>query len=227
MNELADPTLAQLFARQQQESMRGDPGTHPRSLLRPRVDYCAMGLTRIRSSAVRSANDDRYFKKVLKLIDGADTPGEIINRCEREAKRMGLKVTTKSSTSLKWSKMTTTFYREIRLGVDFDDEPEWAQAVIWCHEMVHVYQWRGMGRVGFARRYAWRVSRWWIEMQAYRMSIHVRKLLKVNHRMTERYIRAKPSSLRGGYALGGLRWKHLRDKTSSVLFGELEKKRAA
>lgn len=186
-----------------------------------------MGLTRLRSSAIRSANDDHYFNKVLKLIDGAKTPEEIIERCEKEAKRLGLRITTKSSTSLKWSKMTTTFYKEIRLGSDFDDEPAWAQASTWAHEMVHVYQWRGMGRAKFARRYLWRVSRWWIEMQAYRMSIHVRKVLGIDKTMTQRWIREKPYRLKAGYLLGGLRWKDLRNKTRQVLTEELNCQRAA
>ena len=184
-----------------------------------------MGLTRIRNSAVRKAFEDRYVDKVLKLIDGANTPAEVINRCEREAKRLGLRVTTKSSSSLKWSKMTTTFYKEIRLGTNFSKTPDWAQAVTWCHEMVHVYQWRGMGRFKFARRYAWRVSRWWIEMQAYRMTIHMRKKFKIDRSWSERYIEAIPYRLKAGYALGGLRWSHLRKQTVHVMTTELDKRR--
>lgn len=184
-----------------------------------------MGLTRIRSKHVALAKSDKYFKRVLTLIKGTKDPKEIIRRCEREVIRLGMKIEKKSSSSMKWSKMTTTYYSKVKLGSDFDDEPLWAQAVIWAHEMVHVYQWRGMGKGRFAFRYAWRLSRWWIEMQGYRMSVHVRKVLKVSKEMTERYIRARPSSLRGSYSLGGIRWKDLREKTRSVLFGELKKKR--
>jgi len=184
-----------------------------------------MGWTRIRKSHVKLAFNDRYFDKVLKLLDGATTAKEIIDRCEAEAKRLGLKVKKKTSSFFKWSKMTTTYYKEIRLGEDFDDEPEWAQAVTWAHEMVHVYQWRGMGRANFARRYLWRIWRWIIEMQAYRMSIHIRKLLGIKESWTKRYIRDKPYKLKGGYLLGGLRWSHLKKQTRHVLFIELRKKR--
>ena len=182
-----------------------------------------MGWTRIRSKHVRWAGDDTYYNKVKALLAGADTAEEIIARCEQEARRLGLRVVKKDSSSMKWSKMTTTWYREIRLGSDFDDEPEWARAVIWAHEMVHVYQWRGMGRARFASRYAWRLWRWAIEIQAYRMSVHIRKVLKIRKSWTERYIRDRPYRLKAVYLLGGLRWSHLRNKTRSVLTHELKK----
>jgi len=184
-----------------------------------------MGLTRLRGSAIRSANDDRYFSMVLNLICGATTPEEIILRCEDEANRLDMKIMTKASTSLKWSKMTTTFYREIRLSQGYSDKSPWQKAATWCHEMVHVYQWRGMGRTKFASRYAWRTSRWWIEMQAYRMDIYISKMSLAKTTKIQDYIESMPSNLRSGYALGGLRQKDLRDATREVLTGELNKTR--
>ena len=183
-----------------------------------------MGWTRLKSKDIRRAEYDGYYDKVLDLIKGCKTPKQIIEKCEAEARRLKLQVVKKYSSSMKWSKMTTTFYKEIRLGADFDDEPDWAQAVIWAHEMVHVYQWRGMGRGTFASRYAWRSWRWAIEMQGYRMSLHVRKVLGIKREWNARYIRAMPSILKSGYVLGGLRWSHLRDRTREVLFAELKKK---
>lgn len=188
-----------------------------------------MGLWRIRSKDVHRANDDEYFCKVLKLLKGATTPDEIITRCERETLRLGMRYVNKSSSSMRWSKYTTTWYSQVRLGSNFRDRSRLAQAATWAHEMIHVYQWRGEGRGRFGTRYIGYPGRWrWAyEMQAYRMSIHIRKVLKVTTSSTKRYIRDKHESMRKTYSLGGFRSSDLRNKTREVLYDELDRGRAA
>lgn len=178
-------------------------------------------MARIKSKHVKRAMDNQAYDKVKKLLKGANSAEEVIARCTREAKRMGLQIKTKTSTSLKWSKMTTTFYKEIRLGQDFDQEPEWARAVIWAHEMVHVYQWRQMKRARFAARYLRAFWRWAIEIQAYRMSVMVRKRLGIEAVWNDRYIRQLPDRLRGGYALWRIRRSSLHEQTIKALRSEL------
>lgn len=183
-----------------------------------------MGLIRIRPEDVRRAYVNDAFDRVLKLLEGADTAEEISHRCHRDALRLGLIVRHKSSSSLKWSKFTTTFYEEVRLGSDFYEEPAWAQAATWAHELVHVHQWRIVGRAKFGRRYVFSLRwRWMYEMQAYRMSILIRQRLGVSEEMTLRYIRQKPESLRSSYLLMGLRNNHLRDYTRQILTSEMDK----
>jgi len=178
-------------------------------------------MARIRKKWRTRALDNDAFNKVKKLLNGAKTAEDIIERCKAECKRLGYEITTKSSSSMKWSKMTTTYYKEIRLGEDFDEEPDWAQAVTWAHEMVHVYQWRLMGKVTFARRYLSALWRWVIEMQAYRMSIHIFEQLGANKEWVERYIRQKPDHLRGPYAFWRIRKSDLRKYTRIILRTEL------
>ncbi len=188
-----------------------------------------MGAFKIRNKDIARQNDDKYLDKVPNQIKGADTPDEIISQCKKEAKRLGLRIVHKSSTFPRLSKFTTTLYKEIRLGTSFRDKPRWVQATIWAHEMVHVYQWRGEKRARFALRYIGFPGRyrWAYEMQAYRMSIHVRKVLKATRSSTNRSIEARPKGMKKGYSLGLLRWRDLRGDTRDVLYDELERKRAA
>ena len=174
-------------------------------------------MAKLRKKHVKLAFRNTSYDKVVKLLDGAKTPAEVIDRCEREAKRLGLRVVKKNSTSLKWSKMTTTFYREIRLGTEYDRMPEWAKAALWAHEMVHVYQWRDMGRAKFARRYMWAPTRWAIEMEAYRITIFMRQRFGVERVWNERYIGDLVHVFRSAYGMWRIQAKSLRKNTVEVL----------
>lgn len=173
---------------------------------------------RLRSSDIRRADSTRAFDKVMKLLEGATTADEIIERCRREAKRLGLRIVTKSSTSLQWSKFTTTFYKEIRLGSEFHKKAKWQQAATWAHEMVHVYQWRLEGRARFGSRYVFRTRyRWAYEVEGYRMSVHIRERLKVPRAWTRAYIFDRPNVLRKSYALHTIRRNDLTKHTIEIL----------
>lgn len=181
-----------------------------------------MGLIRIRDKHVRLAMDNDSYDAVKDLLQGSKTPSIIIERCIDEANRLDLRITTKTSTSKTWSKMTTTFYKEIRLGTGFALQPEWAQAMIWAHEMVHGNQWRKMGRATFGTRYLDTRWRWIIEMQAYRMSIHIRERIGIPQAATVTYIQQKPNDLWDAYAFWALNKWDFTKYTREVLSTELK-----
>jgi hypothetical protein len=154
----------------------------------------------------------------MDLLKGASTAEDIIERCVQEAMRLKLDIRHKRSRSLKWSKFTATYYREIRLGSNFTKLPKWAQATIWAHEMVHVYQWRDVGRSKFGTSYVFNpMKRWEWEMQGYRMSVAIRKRLGISTETNERYIEDKIKSVWKAYVLSALHKPSYEKKTRMAL----------
>ena len=181
-----------------------------------------MGWLEIRDIDVEWAQDNCAYDKVMALIEGAETPEQIIEMCEAECKRLGIEIRHKNSSSLRWSKATTTFYRYVLLGTVFPSLDPWQQASTWCHEMGHVYQWRLDGRARFGSRYVFRTRwRWIYETQCSRISVAIRERLKINRSNTDQYINATPGSFKANYAMGSLRWKDLESKTIKLLCAEL------
>ncbi len=176
-----------------------------------------MGWLNIRSRDLKLAMDDRFFNPaVFHDANGKPrTAAEIIQWCEAEAVGLGMRGVIKPSSSLKFSKFGTTFYRSILLPSDYADRPLWRNAVLWAHEIQHARQWRGYGRGRFAMNYVLRARyRWAVEMQCYRTS--VRAYLHLGHSPTN-YIERRAKGFMKSYSAGSLRASSVIRHTRSVL----------
>lgn len=179
---------------------------------------------RLRKSDIKRARSTRVFNKKL-----ADYPTlELVEERYRRyfTDELGMKIVTKSSNHLRLSKMTTTYYKELRLGTNFEDKDDIGQAQIWVHEAPHTKQWRYYGRIKFSYKYA-KDSRWrWsIEMPCYgeglRWSIiharyeglSVEKIDKAIDNYIERIVRI----FANGYGLGWVHRGDMRKWTRKIL----------
>jgi hypothetical protein len=179
---------------------------------------------KLRSSDIRRAKSSRYNNK--KLADYT-TPDQVFDRYipyfERE---LGMNLVIKSSSRMRLSKMTTTYYREIRLGSGWNDYAPDVRAAILVHEAVHARQWRGYGASRFGLYYAsnprWR---WSIEMQGYRESVRWAVIAMnaaqlpaaaIEGRIDE-YIGDCTQSLVTAYSLGRISKSNLRRHTQEIL----------
>ena len=176
-----------------------------------------MGILRLKNSHIKLALDDNIYRRVHRIIGNTRDPDLLISRCRDHAKQLDISVVTKPKSSLKISKFTTTYYKQIRLASDIDDYTLFSKATLWPHELAHVFQWRVVGRSTFAFRYLRARWRWIFEMQAYRVSIEVMRRLGASQSKINKYIANKPQSLRDGYKLGSIRWKDLKSATERVL----------
>lgn len=175
-----------------------------------------MGLIKLRDKDIRRARSERYRDKALDRRWGAN---DLLERWMQEAKGMGVRVVPKTSFfGMRLSKMSTTYYREIRLGTGYPDKrPEW-KAVTMGHEMLHARQWRGYGRNKFRTRYLfWTRWRWAIEVQAYSESVRILVALGANDETLTEYIASRSDVLWNSYALKGLRRKDVYVYTHSIL----------
>lgn len=177
-----------------------------------------MGLVKLRSKDRERALSTRHF--VDKVLSFERDPDGLLAYCISFAKRHGVRIVEKRPSRLKLSKMTTTYYREIRVAVGFWGRG-WSvarRAVVMAHEILHVLQWRFYGRVTFAMSYVGSARfRWAIEMQAYRFGVLVKRMLGYAERSIQDSIRHRASAMRKPYALGGLRWRDVKKYTPAVL----------
>lgn len=179
---------------------------------------------RLRKSDIKRARSTRVFNK--KLAD-YPSPQEVEERYRRYfTDELKMRIVTKSSNHMRLSKMTTTYYKELRLGANFEDKDDIGQAQIWVHEGGHTKQWRYYGCIKFAYKYA-KDSRWrWsIELPCYgeglRWSIiHARhnglsddKLETAIDNFIERIVRIFDN----GYGLGWVHRGDMRKWTRQIL----------
>ncbi len=179
-----------------------------------------MGWLRLRNKHIDLALSSRHLNKSLAKLD---TPEKMIAHYEKLAKKKGLRVRPKSSFfGPNFQKMTTTYWKQIRLGKDFPTYSPEAQAGLWAHEWIHVEQWEHYGVVRFATLYLMARRSWAFEMQAYRESVRAKKVLGVSRKRIEEFIDRKPKSLWKGYPImRQIRWKHFKKQTLFVLRKEL------
>lgn len=176
-----------------------------------------MGLIRIRKADVDLALDSRLHDPVLDESWKGE-PERLKVHYRKEWERYGVKAVYKSTSYGRLSKMTTTYYRKIRLGTGYAKaEPEW-QAVTDAHETVHVRQWRRWGRNRFRTRYLfWTRWRWAIEVQAYAESVRALVALGASESKIRDYITRRPKVLWDNYALKSLRKNDVYSMTIFVL----------
>jgi len=174
-----------------------------------------MGLIKIRRSDRRLAEDDRLRDKYL---DRHRSPEELVARYEAEAKRLGLRIENKSSHWGRLSRMSTTYYRELRLGTGAQNYKPFPKARLLAHELFHARQWRWWEPTKFRTRYVfWTRWRWAIEVQAYCESVRAMISMGASDKAVDAYIEDRPRVLWENYALKGLRRDHVYRYTKAIL----------
>ncbi len=179
-----------------------------------------MGWLRLRKKDIDLALSSRHLNKSLAKLD---TPEKMLEYYKKAAKKRGLRVSPKSSVfGAQFAKMTTTYWKQIRLGRNYPNYPIDSQATLWSHEWVHVEQWRYYGVVRFAALYLGARKSWAFEMQAYRESVRAKKILGYSRKNLEAFINGRPNSLWKGYPImRQIRWKDFKKQTLYVLRKEL------
>ncbi len=179
-----------------------------------------MGAIKIRSKDVKLAKDCRHLRLDYDSFKSVEQLREYIDHLVIDG--FGMRIEKKTSRANVMSKFTTTYYKEMRLGIDFDELDEPIQAVVMAHELVHVYQWRHYGRAKFGPKYVMSGRfRWAMEMQAYRESVRWRKLM--NDSKLDQYCKDRWEVLWREYFLWPtLRRDHVRNKTRKILREEAE-----
>lgn len=163
---------------------------------------------RLHSGFLALARDSRHNNKYLKRYT---TPQDVFDRyIPYFEDELGLELKEKDSNFLRLSKMTTTYFNEIRLGANWSEYSDYQKANIYVHEAVHARQWRTVGRFRFGTWYLRRPRwRWAIEMQGYRESVRWAVIeldaKKAPTRAIEAEVRRRSESVTGillnGYSL--------------------------
>lgn len=179
-----------------------------------------MGWLRLRKQDIDLALSNRHLNKDLSRLN---TPEKMIEHYEALAEERGLRVLPKSSFfGPNFQKMTTTYWNQIRLGVNFPTYPPEGQAGIWAHEWIHVEQWGYYGVVKFAALYLGARYSWAFEMQAYRESVRAKKVLGYPKKEIERFVDDLPGNVWKSYTLmRQIRHSDFEKQTLHVLRREL------
>lgn len=181
-----------------------------------------MGLYRIKSKHLQIAQSGHGLEPCLRELD---SPRRMLRHYERQAQALDLRVLPKTSLfGPNWAKLTTTFYKQIRLGEDFETRSEVDRAITWAHEFVHVRQWRIWGRANFATKYVGSPGHGWaFEMQAYRETLRAMAVLGVSKQIRRHRVETQADRLLDSYLLlRQLREDQLRRHTHEVLEPELD-----
>jgi hypothetical protein len=162
---------------------------------------CRVGLIRLRGEDIALARDDRHGDAVLDC-DWSRKEAALLDHFEHAAQWMGLAVVNKPDLGTSLSRMSTTYYRELRLGTGYADKTDAWKAVTMAHEILHARQWRHWGPATFRTRYMfWTRWRWAIEVQAYRESVRCLVALGVRPSTLDEYIASRPGVLWSKYAI--------------------------
>jgi hypothetical protein len=165
-----------------------------------------------------------------RFLERYQTPDDVFERyIPYFEDELGLELVIKSSRYTRLSKMTTTYFREIRLGSRWPEYNDFQKASTLVHEAVHARQWRYYGRFRFGTWYLRRPRwRWAIEMHGYRESarwavIHMHAAGSSTSRI-EREVRRRASATTGilvnGYALGRVSRSDRMDWTNRIMLEE-------
>jgi hypothetical protein len=176
-----------------------------------------MGLIRLRDDDVALARS-RADEDIALSGPWAGQAQRLCARYLDEAKSLNLRVVEKSSTWLRLSKVSTTYYKEIRLGSDWKEKDIHDQAVILAHELRHARQWRRYGPSTFRNRYIFYTRwRWGVEVQCYAESIRALVALGAVPTAVDKYIDDRVKALWEHYVLGTLHKGDVMTHTRRVL----------
>jgi len=168
-----------------------------------------------RNIARRATNLDPYLLQVDNL-----RPTQLFDYAMSKVNEAGVKLVHKTPLNPKsrLASFTTTYFREIRLGVNYNDRPTASKASLLMHELVHVRQWREYGPVNFATNYVLVPGfRWAVEVQAYRESIRAQRTMRTSTHDATMYAHEVAFSLYNNYMLSYFNKSHLIQQTHNIL----------
>jgi hypothetical protein len=181
-----------------------------------------VGLIKLREEDVTLASSTAFLDK--DLADFGKNSGAMLEDCFAWAKDNGFAIKQKSSHfGGRLSKMSTTYYKEIRVGARWTEFSVPKRAAVLKHEIVHARQWRHYGQGSFATKYIFSARfRWAVEVQAYRESIRVYRTLGAVEKWLREYVKdLVPNSLWKNYALKTLRKDDVYDEARRILSKEI------
>lgn len=181
-----------------------------------------MGLIKLRDQDVDLAMSRQFLDQ--DIADFGKNAGAMLQDAFDWAKANSFSIKKKASHfGSRLSKMSTTYYKEIRVGSLWEEFIVPKRAAVLKHEIVHAKQWRHYGRASFGSKYIFSARfRWAMEVQAYRESTRVYRTLGAVEKWLREYVNdAVPNSLWGSYALGTLRKDDVYEQTRKILSLEL------
>ena len=175
--------------------------------------------------AVKFAESDRYMPKDFIPHNAEDAWEEASDLLKTEGFNLGVKGDYRVPKKLrKFTRMSTTFgvpnAEAILFSKDFPSYPGYKKAEVGWHELGHVDQLNGMWPWLFNARYLFsQVWRWAIEVQCYRISVRVLKILK-GEKAAVKKARDVARSIASSYKLSRLDDADVRETTERILLSE-------
>lgn len=158
---------------------------------------------------------------------GPEAESELFHNQIDQAQAMGLELVVKSSFWGSLSVMSTTYFKQIRLGNDWSDLSRTMKVVLLAHELRHARQWREYGRATFRTNYLFQPRwRWAVEVQGYCESVRTLVALGASPDWIEQYIDHRVGSLWKKYALKTIRKDDLFGYSKSILMKKVAVARA-
>lgn len=131
-------------------------------------------------------------------------PAEALAEAERLIEERRIRILPKAEGMEAWGKFTTTFPRKIYVATYFDELETPYQAVILWHELVHVRQYDLHTPKYMGLLYLVPEGRWALEVQAYRESFRVMRLLGMSDDAIKKQMLPTAEVLYKQYELGSM-----------------------
>jgi hypothetical protein len=180
-----------------------------------------MGLLKLRDDDVKLGSTAIFLDR--DLADFGRDSDRMLKDAFTWAKEHGYVIRQKSSLFGRLSKMSTTYYKEIRVGSRWETFTVAKKAAVLKHEIVHAKQWHHFGQATFGTKYIFSARfRWAMEVQAYRESTRAYRTLGATEPWLREYVTdVVPASLWGSYGLRTLRKDDVFYETRKILMKEL------
>lgn len=170
---------------------------------------------RIRDKDIRLARSTRHFPDFL---THAMRPSELLGAAIMDVESMGYTIVKKSSSFLRLSKFSTTYYNQIRVGSGWDEYSTGQKGSVMTHEGGHGRQWRYYTPIVFAFRYmTYPRFRWAIEMQGYSMSVWAYHAMGYSEKSILGYIERRAKTIRSEYKMWSINAADVERHTRELL----------
>ncbi len=162
---------------------------------------------RLRAKDITFARSPEYLDPYLSVSRGARTREKIIQHATAELHELGYKLKKKKGPKgWKAKRMSTTLWRTVWLGVNWDSKSPHEQAATLMHELVHARQYRGIKR--FLPRYvADSRFRFAVETHAYRETCRAYRAMGLSERSIKAYAEDLPNRFIKSYWILGRRMR--------------------
>jgi hypothetical protein len=161
----------------------------------------------------------KSMKRHDTFLDKPRTAKEIITHAYKVAEELGIGISEKSSRWGKWSKLSTTYPIEIRVGSNFRNLTEAEQAIVLMHELRHVRQWYEFGIKKYAYSYVGDPRFGWaMEVECYGESLWTAVAMGGSKSFLDKYVHNRDDTLIESYLLlRPIKQTHLRKHTDAIM----------